>query len=99
MLARRRRGGGVPGALRARRGRGDGGACRTGHALDPVELCAFCVERLPKFAIPRFLEFVADLPRTGNGKVQKFVLRERGVTPTAWDREAETALARRAAFD
>ena len=27
------------------------------------------------------------------------VLRERGVTPTARDREAETALARRAAFD
>ena len=45
------------------------------------------------------LDLVADLPRTGNGKVQKFVLRERGVTSTAWDREAETALARRAAFD
>jgi len=72
---------------------------RGGRALDPVELCAFCIERLPKFAIPRFLDLVADLPRTGNGKVQKFVLRERGVTPTAWDREAETALARRAAFD
>ncbi|HEY3633701.1 MAG TPA: ATP-dependent acyl-CoA ligase, partial [Caldimonas sp.] len=72
---------------------------RAGHALDPAELCAFCIERLPKFAIPRFLDRVADLPRTENGKVQKFVLRERGVTPTTWDREAEKALARRAAFD
>ena len=72
---------------------------RTGAALAPDEVCAFCVERLPKFAVPRFIDVVADLPRTENGKVQKFRLRERGVTPTAWDREAETALARRAAFD
>ena len=27
-----------------------------------------------------------DLPRTENGKVQKYKLRERGVTPTSWDR-------------
>jgi crotonobetaine/carnitine-CoA ligase len=72
---------------------------RAGQPIDPAALCAFCGERLPRFAIPRFVDVVADLPRTENGKVQKFVLRERGVTPTAWDREAETALARRAAFD
>jgi crotonobetaine/carnitine-CoA ligase len=72
---------------------------RPGTAIDAAALVDFCKERLPRFAIPRFLDVVADLPRTENGKVQKFVLRERGVTPTAWDREAETALARRTAFD
>jgi len=72
---------------------------RPGEALDPAALAEFCVTRLPRFAIPRFIDVVADLPRTENGKVQKFRLRELGVTPTAWDREAETALARRAAFD
>jgi crotonobetaine/carnitine-CoA ligase len=72
---------------------------RPGAAIDPVELAGFCTTRLPRFAIPRFFDVVADLPRTENGKVQKFRLRELGVTPTAWDREAETALARRAAFD
>ena len=72
---------------------------RPGEALEPAVLAEFCATRLPRFAIPRFLDVVADLPRTENGKVRKFVLRERGVTPTAWDREAETALARRAAFD
>jgi crotonobetaine/carnitine-CoA ligase len=48
----------------------------------------FCRARLPYFAIPRYVELVADLPRTENGKVQKFKLRERGVTPAAWDRLA-----------
>ena len=93
--------GGLSGALRAGRGRGDGGAGARApaSALDPAELARFCEARLPYFAIPRFVDLVDDLPRTENGKVQKFKLRERGVTPTAWDREAETALARRAAFD
>ena len=63
---------------------------RPGLALEPAELAAeladYCQPRLPKFAIPRYFDIVADLPRTENGKVQKFRLRERGVTPTAWDR-------------
>jgi crotonobetaine/carnitine-CoA ligase len=61
---------------------------REGATLDPAELAAFCRTRLPYFAIPRYVEVVADLPRTENGKVQKFRLRERGVTSGTWDREA-----------
>jgi len=72
---------------------------RGGEAVDPAALCGWCASRLPKFAIPRYLDVVADLPRTGNGKVQKFVLRERGVTAATWDRDAASALARRVAFD
>ena len=59
---------------------------RPGETLDPAELARFCATRLPYFAIPRFIEVVDDLPRTENGKVQKYKLRERGVTPSAWDR-------------
>ncbi|MBV9113418.1 MAG: ATP-dependent acyl-CoA ligase [Hyphomicrobiales bacterium] len=55
--------------------------------LSELELFAFCEPRLPRFALPRFVEFVAELPRTENGKVQKFKLRERGVGPRTWDRE------------
>ena len=40
------------------------------------------------FAVPRFIEFVDALPMTENGKVQKFKLRDRGVTSRTWDREA-----------
>ena len=60
----------------------------TGASLDPPELAHFCATRLPYFAIPRFIEVVAELPRTENGKVQKYKLRERGVTEHAWDRQA-----------
>jgi len=40
--------------------------------------------------ILRYINLVAELPRTENGKVQKYRLRERGVTPTGWDRSART---------
>ena len=61
---------------------------REGMALDPVELIRFCEPRMAYFAVPRFLEFMKELPTTENGKIQKFKLRERGRTPTTWDREA-----------
>ena len=59
---------------------------RDGAAVEPAELARFCEARLPHFAVPRYIDLVADLPRTENGKVQKYKLRERGVTPTCWDR-------------
>lgn len=61
---------------------------REGASLDPVELMRFCEPRLSYFAVPRYVEFMAQLPSTENGKIQKFKLRERGVTPQTWDREA-----------
>jgi crotonobetaine/carnitine-CoA ligase len=57
-------------------------------AVEPVELVRHCELRLAYFAVPRYLEFVDELPLTENGKVQKFVLRDRGVSSTTWDREA-----------
>ena len=59
-----------------------------GIALDPVELTRHCETQLAYFAIPRYVEVVAELPTTENGKVRKAVLRERGVTASTWDREA-----------
>ncbi|KTT24118.1 ATP-dependent acyl-CoA ligase [Pseudacidovorax intermedius] len=59
---------------------------REGQAPAPQELAAWCEARLPYFAVPRWFDIVDDLPRTENGKVQKYKLRERGVTPTAWER-------------
>jgi carnitine-CoA ligase len=59
-----------------------------GSALTEIDLIRHCEPRLAYFAIPRFVEFVDELPLTENGKVRKFKLRERGVTPRAWDREA-----------
>jgi crotonobetaine/carnitine-CoA ligase len=60
---------------------------KPGVALFAPDLIAFCVDNLPKFAVPRFVVIMADLPRTENGKVQKFRLREMGVTADTFDRE------------
>ncbi|WP_417248662.1 ATP-dependent acyl-CoA ligase [Celeribacter sp.] len=55
--------------------------------LDPVELIRHCETRMPYFAVPRFVDIRTELPSTENGKIQKFKLREQGITDTAWDRE------------
>jgi crotonobetaine/carnitine-CoA ligase len=60
---------------------------RNGRSLSPAALAEYCKDRMPRFAIPRYIEMVAALPMTENGKVQKFRLRERGVTVATWDRE------------
>jgi crotonobetaine/carnitine-CoA ligase len=61
---------------------------RPGSPLTERALCEFCQPRLAYFAVPRFIEFVDELPVTENGKVQKFKLRDRGATDRTWDREA-----------
>jgi carnitine-CoA ligase len=59
-----------------------------GSALSPLELIRFCEPLLPYFAVPRYVDFVTELPTTENGKVQKYKLSERGVSAGTWDREA-----------
>ncbi len=59
---------------------------RNGAQLDAEELTRFCIGNLPYFAVPRFIEFVTDLPRTPSGKVEKHKLRAGG-TAQCWDRE------------
>jgi crotonobetaine/carnitine-CoA ligase len=56
--------------------------------LTEEELCRWMAERVPYFAIPRYVEFRDDLPRNPVGRVLKYQLREEGVTPATWDREA-----------
>ncbi|ORE97927.1 ATP-dependent acyl-CoA ligase [Aurantimonas sp. 22II-16-19i] len=61
---------------------------KDGASLGAAELISFAAPNLPYYAVPRYLDFVEALPTTENGKVQKFKLSERGVTPTTFDREA-----------
>jgi crotonobetaine/carnitine-CoA ligase len=37
--------------------------------------------------VPRYVEFLSELPLTPTEKVEKYRLREAGVTPATWDRE------------
>ena len=62
---------------------------RPGQVLDPADLARHCESRLPYFAVPRYVDVLADLPRTENGKVQKYKLRERGVSARTWDRGSQ----------
>jgi crotonobetaine/carnitine-CoA ligase len=61
---------------------------RSGQHVTELELVRFCEPRLPYFAVPRYMEFLTELPSTESGKIQKYRLRERGVTAATWDREA-----------
>jgi carnitine-CoA ligase len=67
-----------------------------GEVLTAEELIEHCRPLLPYFAVPRYIEFVSELPLTENGKVRKQVLRERGLTPATWDRERAAAADKRA---
>jgi len=57
-----------------------------GAELTAEELCRHVNDNAPYFAVPRYVEFVAELPQTPNGRVRKFELRRRGVTEATWDR-------------
>jgi crotonobetaine/carnitine-CoA ligase len=54
----------------------------------PEDLIEFVVDRLPYYAVPRFVELVDELPRTVALRPDKQALRERVVTDATWDREA-----------
>lgn len=61
---------------------------KDGARAGEEELLRHCENKMPYFAVPRFIELMDALPRTETGKVQKFKLRERGRTTATWDREA-----------
>jgi len=61
---------------------------RPGQTLKPEALLDHCQTHMPHFAVPRYVEFVESLPKTPTQKVQKVRLRQAGLTPGTWDREA-----------
>ena len=48
---------------------------KPGQSVTDAELKAFVKDRLAPYKYPRFIEFVADLPKTATGKIQRFKLR------------------------
>lgn len=57
---------------------------RPNNALAPEALRAFMAEALPAFMVPRYIEFVDEIPRTPTGKAKRALLRQAGVTPGTW---------------
>ena len=61
---------------------------RPGHRVMAQELREWCRGRLPRHAIPRFVDFRPELPLTPTGKIEKYRLRAEGVTPSTDDMRA-----------
>jgi benzoate-CoA ligase len=55
---------------------------KPGHVASEDELKAFVKDRLAPYKYPRYFAFVADLPKTATGKIQRFKLRESEASPT-----------------
>jgi crotonobetaine/carnitine-CoA ligase len=60
----------------------------TDATVTEEELFRWCVEELPYFALPRYIEFRSELPRSPVGRVLKRDLRDEGVTDATWDLDA-----------
>ncbi|ALJ16388.1 AMP-binding protein [Sphingopyxis macrogoltabida] len=59
-----------------------------GSKITPEELFEFFKGALPYYAVPRYVEVMDEFPKSVVNRVQKFKLRERGITDSTWDFEA-----------
>jgi len=62
--------------------------------LTAEQVWAFCEACMPRFWVPRYVEFRNSLPKTPNQKVQKYLLRERSDAGDLHDRGEFAASAR-----
>jgi crotonobetaine/carnitine-CoA ligase len=69
---------------------------RAGATITEEELCRWSIDRLPYFAVLRYVEVRDELPKNPTGKIMKYQLRDEGATSATWDREtADIELAKR----
>lgn len=59
-----------------------------GQTLTEEELIRWCEPRMAYFAVPRYIAFRKELPKTPSERVEKYKLKTEGVTADCWDREA-----------
>lgn len=50
---------------------------RDGDSLDTEALLAACAEKMPRYMVPKFIEVLAEMPKTSSGKVDYPALRRR----------------------
>lgn len=66
-----------------------------GSSMSEEDLCRWSLDAVPYFAVPRFIEFRPELPKTPTGKITKHTLRAEGKTAHTWDREDSGIVVRR----
>jgi len=60
---------------------------KAGETMTPEELLDFIQDKLAYFQVPRFIDFLDELPKSKVHRIMKRFLKERGVTETTYDRE------------
>lgn len=70
-------------------------SCVDERTIDLEHLVEYLRPRLAHFMLPRYFRVLDDLPKTPTRKVEKYRLRQEGITPDTWDREAAGIFARR----
>ncbi|MGI8663419.1 MAG: AMP-binding protein [Acidimicrobiales bacterium] len=60
---------------------------KEGASVTEEGIFRWCIDQLPYFALPRYIELRDALPRSPVGRVLKRELRAEGVTATTWDAE------------
>ena len=68
---------------------------RPGAELDPADFLAYLRPRMAHYMVPRYIRYVAELPKTPSARTQKHLLRADGVTGDTWDREAAGIVVKR----
>ncbi|HEC38658.1 hypothetical protein LCGC14_0553440 [marine sediment metagenome] len=58
-----------------------------GKTMTPVELLDYVQDKLAYFQVPRFIDFVDELPKSKVHRIMKRFLKERGVKESTYDRE------------
>jgi crotonobetaine/carnitine-CoA ligase len=59
-----------------------------GLTLTGGELRAFLADKLAKYAIPRYVRFVEEFPKTTSHRIIKRVLEREGITDDTFDAQA-----------
>lgn len=54
-----------------------------------LDFLRWCKEKMPYYMIPRYIRIVDALPKTPTHKVEKYKLRNEGITEDTWDRKKE----------
>lgn len=61
---------------------------KAGADVTPESLLRYLVEKLPHYMVPRYIQYMDELPRTPTNKIQKTALQKQSAEGIVWDRQA-----------
>jgi crotonobetaine/carnitine-CoA ligase len=58
---------------------------KAGQSVEVTELHGFLTRNMAAFMVPRYIRVMAAMPKTATERVEKYKLREEGITADTWD--------------